>query len=318
MALVDAARAVAPRPLIVASVRDILACPAKPERIEEAHRRLGALYDAVLVHGDPNLVPLERSWPLSREAAALVRYTGYVDEGGAAVAEPTTAKRSEILVSGGSSAASLPLYRAALAAAASVTERPWRVVVGAGVAQPAFEDLRRSRARPCRRRARPSGLPGAAGASRGLGEPGRLQHRRRSSARRRRGRAGAFRGRPRDRAAPARRMSRRARPRPAAAGSRARARDPRRTRPDAACGRGAAATGDQARRRRTNRRPGRGTGPEAAPSRGRAASCRLVAARRCAPPHRRRRPDRRNLVARRRCRRRDPGARSVARGGTRV
>jgi len=143
MALVDAARAVAPRPLIVASVRDILACPAKPERIEEAHRRLGPLYDAVLVHGDPNLVTLERSWPLSREAAALVRYTGYVDEGGEAVAEPTAA-RSEILVSGGSSAASLPLYRAALAAAASVTERPWRVVVGAAVAQPAFEDLRRS------------------------------------------------------------------------------------------------------------------------------------------------------------------------------
>ena len=215
MALVDAARAVAPRPLIVASVRDILACPAKPERIEEAHRRLGALYDAVLVHGDPDLVRLERSWPLSREAAALVRYTGYVDEGGAAVAEPTTAKRGEILVSGGSSAASLPLYRAALAAAASVTERPWRVVVGAGVAQPAFEDAPPRRARPCRRRARPSGLPGAAGASRGLGEPGRLQHRRRSSARRSRGRAGAFRGRPRDRAAPARRMSRRARPRPA-------------------------------------------------------------------------------------------------------
>ncbi|MFL5170797.1 MAG: glycosyltransferase [Microvirga sp.] len=144
MALVDAARAVAPRPLIVASVRDILACPAKSERIEEAHRRLGVLYDAVLVHGDPNLVRLERSWPLSREAAALVRYTGYVDEGGAAVAEPTTAKRGEILVSGGSSAASLPLYRAALAAAASVSERPWRVVVGAGVAQPAFEDLRRT------------------------------------------------------------------------------------------------------------------------------------------------------------------------------
>ncbi len=145
MALVDAARTVAPRPLIVASVRDILACPAKPERIEEAHRRVGTLYDAVLVHGDPDLVPLERSWPLSREAAALVRYTGYVDEGGPAVAEPSTATaRSEILVSGGSSAASLPLYRAALAAAASVTERPWRVVVGAGVAQPAFEDLRRT------------------------------------------------------------------------------------------------------------------------------------------------------------------------------
>ena len=76
------------------------------------------------------------------------------------------------------------------------------------------------RAGPCRRRARPPGLPGTPGASRGFGEPGRLQHRRRSFARRGRGRAGAFRGGPRDRAAPARRMSRRARPRPASAGSR--------------------------------------------------------------------------------------------------
>ena len=318
MALVDAARAVAPRPLIVASVRDILACPAKPERIEEAHRRLGALYDAVLVHGDPNLVRLERSWPLSREAAALVRYTGYVDEGGAAVAEPTTAKRSEILVSGGSSAASLPLYRAALAAAASVTERPWRVVVGAGVAQPAFEELRRAApAHVAVERARPDFRALLARAAVSVSQAGyntavdllragvaavlvpfeaghETEQRLRAECLAALGLARLL---PEAELAPAT-LAERVRMQLAA--------------------RRAAATGDQARRRRTNRRPGRGTGPEAAPSRGRAASCRLVAARRCAPPHRRRRPDRRNLVARRRCRRRDPGARSVARGGTRV
>jgi predicted glycosyltransferase len=140
MALIEAAGAWSPRPLIVASVRDILARPTKPDRIEETHRRLRDFYDAVLVHGDPRLIRLDRSWPLSEEAAALVRYTGYVDDGEGRL--PQAAASGEILVSGGSSAASLPLYRAALAAAEAVPERRWRVLVGAAVPQDALEALR--------------------------------------------------------------------------------------------------------------------------------------------------------------------------------
>jgi predicted glycosyltransferase len=138
-ALVDAARRMRPRTLILCSIRDILAAPSKPERIEAAHERLIRDYDAVLVHGDPQLIPLDASWPVDARIAPMLRYTGYVDEDASPSIEGS---RSGIMVSGGSSAASLPLYRAALDAARDVTDRPWRILIGRGVDEADFQSLR--------------------------------------------------------------------------------------------------------------------------------------------------------------------------------
>jgi predicted glycosyltransferase len=137
--LLEAARALEPRPLVACSVRDILVAPTKPARIAEAHKRLAALYDLVLVHGDPDLVPLEASWPLDEAARGLLRYTGYVDDG---TPSPEAGERRGILVSGGSSAASLPLYRASLDAAGALPDQPWRILIGNGVPESDFADLR--------------------------------------------------------------------------------------------------------------------------------------------------------------------------------
>lgn len=142
LALVEEARATKPRPLVAASVRDILVAPEKPGRVAETHRRLAELYDAVLVHGDPTLAPLDLSWPVEDGLRPMLRYTGYVDEGEPPSPPPADGE-AEILVSGGSSAASLPLHRAAVAAARLVAERPWRILVGAGVDETAFAALRR-------------------------------------------------------------------------------------------------------------------------------------------------------------------------------
>lgn len=142
-AVVDAAREPSARSLIAASVRDILASPAKPERVAETHRRLREAYDLVLVHGDPRLAHLEDSWPVDEHVRGLVRYTGYVDESEPSPAAPA-ARTGEIVVSGGSSAESLPLYRAAVAAARLIPDRPWRILVGRGVGEPAFADLARA------------------------------------------------------------------------------------------------------------------------------------------------------------------------------
>lgn len=139
MALVEAARAMRPRPLIACSVRDILVAPVKAGRIEEAHERLASLYDLVLVHGDPELVPLEASRPLDKRVRPLLRYTGYVDEGGEV---PAAGKRAGILVSGGSSAASIPLYEAAFEAAGMLRSEPWRILVGNGVPEDRFAALK--------------------------------------------------------------------------------------------------------------------------------------------------------------------------------
>jgi predicted glycosyltransferase len=140
MALVEHAKAVRPDALVVASVRDILVAPAKHDRIAAAHATLKRSYGAVLVHGDADLVPLDASWPLDEGTGALLRYTGYVDDG-APVASPPPDGRSEVVVSGGSSAASLPLYRAAIAAASLVREHRWRILVGAAVAEAQFASL---------------------------------------------------------------------------------------------------------------------------------------------------------------------------------
>ncbi|MBM6592561.1 glycosyltransferase [Microvirga pudoricolor] len=139
LALLERAHAALRRPVVACSVRDILVAPSRPDRIAEAHGRLRRFYDAVFVHGDPALAPLEASWPVDEDIRPLLRYTGYVDEGGPA--RPVKA-RNGILVSGGSSAASLPLYRAAMAAAALLPEHPWRILVGRGVGEAEFGAIR--------------------------------------------------------------------------------------------------------------------------------------------------------------------------------
>ena len=154
MTLVEQAKAARSDTLILASVRDILVAPAKPERIAATHGILRTFYDAVLVHGDADLVPLDASWPMDANTRALLRYTGYVDDG-APMDRASHPEETEIVVSGGGSAASLPLYRAAAAAAELVPEKPWRILVGSGVAEAEFADLRRAAANVTVERARP-------------------------------------------------------------------------------------------------------------------------------------------------------------------
>ncbi|WP_246775808.1 glycosyltransferase [Methylobacterium aquaticum] len=137
-ALVAAVRGAASRPLLLASIRDVLATPSRPERIAATHARLDA-YDAVLVHGDPAFLPLDASWPVEAALAARLRYTGYVDE--AETAPAPGGPRSGIVVSGGSSAAGLPLQETAVAAARLTPALSWRILVGRAVPEPAFATL---------------------------------------------------------------------------------------------------------------------------------------------------------------------------------
>ncbi|AWN52582.1 glycosyltransferase [Methylobacterium sp. 17Sr1-1] len=137
-ALAEAVRGAAARPLLLASIRDILATPSRPERIAATHARLHS-YDAVLVHGDPAFLPLDASWPVDEAVARRLRYTGYVDESDAALAPD--GPRAGIVVSGGSSAAGLPLQEAAVAAASLTPGLSWRILVGRAVPEPAFAAL---------------------------------------------------------------------------------------------------------------------------------------------------------------------------------
>lgn len=66
------------RPLIVASVRDILQRPRSLERAMEQVELVRAYYDAILVHGDPAFARLDTSFPEASAFNNLIHYTGLV------------------------------------------------------------------------------------------------------------------------------------------------------------------------------------------------------------------------------------------------
>ncbi|AWB08458.1 glycosyltransferase (plasmid) [Azospirillum humicireducens] len=131
-ALLERARALPQPPLTLASVRDILAPPSKPKRIAETEDRLLRLYDGVLVHSDPALIPLEDSWPLTPAMTPLLRYTGFVVPP-PPVPDDGTDGQGEILVTAGGGPVGRPVFEAAaLCAASGALPQRWRLLVAKG------------------------------------------------------------------------------------------------------------------------------------------------------------------------------------------
>jgi predicted glycosyltransferase len=129
--------------LVVCSVRDILVEPPKPERLLEMLDRVDRLFDRVLVHGDPNLVPFEETFRHADRIADKLSYTGYVVEEAREAAG--TDGQGEVVVSAGGGAVSEPLLRAAVAARALCgrgAALPWRILCGAGLDANTVADLK--------------------------------------------------------------------------------------------------------------------------------------------------------------------------------
>lgn len=126
-AILTAAQDLPQPPVILASIRDILAPPRKPRKAERAAQIIAAHYDGVLVHSDPDVTPLGVSWPVDAALQAKLRYTGYVSAPMPA-SEPEASR--EILVSAGGGAVGRHLYEAALQAAHLAPQHLWRVLVG--------------------------------------------------------------------------------------------------------------------------------------------------------------------------------------------
>jgi predicted glycosyltransferase len=120
------------RPLLVSSVRDILVPPAKAGRTEEIIACIRKFYDLVLIHGDQNVIPFERSFAPAAEIADISRSTGYVVRPAPARQGPGSPGYDEVLVSAGGGAVSGKLLRAIMGARALCRSRarPWRVLIG--------------------------------------------------------------------------------------------------------------------------------------------------------------------------------------------
>lgn len=140
-ALLDAAHAQPERPLILSSIRDILAPPSKPSKAEEAAEIIARDYDGVLVHSDPKATTLDISWPVTPELAAKLHYTGYVAPP-AAAPHPEGLGKGEILVSAGGGSVGDALYACAIATAKQMPETSWRLLVGGSDAVERIDRLR--------------------------------------------------------------------------------------------------------------------------------------------------------------------------------
>lgn len=142
--LLERARAASPRPKVFGSVRDILIHRPRPDREAEFLQTVRDGFDRILVHGDPRLIPLETTFPLAREIADKLAYTGYLVETSATRRTDDGAGKGEVLVSVGGGAVGEELLRIALAARplTVLKDHTWRLLLGANLPPPLMGDLK--------------------------------------------------------------------------------------------------------------------------------------------------------------------------------
>jgi predicted glycosyltransferase len=145
-ALIEAARARCPRPLVLCSLRDIVVLPNDPRRPKEIVDRVRNDFDFVLVHGDPAFIPLEASFPLASEIGDKLIYTGYiaeVHETGDAAASDETGGADEVVVSVGGGAVGGALLRTAIETRRQgcLANLGWRLLAGPNLPEPEFTAL---------------------------------------------------------------------------------------------------------------------------------------------------------------------------------
>ncbi len=130
--LLDRARATTPRPKVFGSVRDILIHRPRADREAEFLETVRTRFDRILVHGDPRLLALDATFPLAREIAGKLAYTGYLVEAPAARGSADGPGKDEVLVSVGGGAVGEDLLRIAVAARplTVLKDTTWRLLLG--------------------------------------------------------------------------------------------------------------------------------------------------------------------------------------------
>ena len=139
--LIEAVRAARPRPVLVASIRDILVAKPDPAKRQGMVDRFLADYDRLLVHADPRLITLEGSLAEAGQLAARIAYTGFVAPATASTTAETPA--GEVVVSAGGGVVGATLLRTALAARplTRYARMPWRLITGRNLPEPDFAAL---------------------------------------------------------------------------------------------------------------------------------------------------------------------------------
>lgn len=116
------------RARIACSVRDVLVTKREPSRHAAIIETVVRSFDAVLVHGDPDFIRLDETFPAAADISGKTFYTGYV----APEAPKALAGPAEVLVSAGGGSTGGALMRTALAARplSTLAAAPWRFLAG--------------------------------------------------------------------------------------------------------------------------------------------------------------------------------------------
>ncbi len=139
--LLQATLEATPRPLVLCSVRDIV--QQRPEhRMAESTALITRFFDAVMVHGDPELIRFEDSFPRVNEIGQRLHYTGYISPPASNSAADTSG-RGEVLISTGGGAVGDKLLRTALKAhsASRLKNETWHFLIGPNTPQPTAQLL---------------------------------------------------------------------------------------------------------------------------------------------------------------------------------
>jgi predicted glycosyltransferase len=138
--LLDAAKALPKPPLVATSLRDILVFNKPPKRHDEVLDLVETYIDLVLIHGDPRLVPLERSFTSAgRIPEAKKAYTGFVAPNPPAA---RTRVGSVVVSVGGGSVGAATLWTALRSRPFTrFAEASWLLVGGAMMDEAVLADL---------------------------------------------------------------------------------------------------------------------------------------------------------------------------------
>ncbi|MEM7290737.1 MAG: glycosyltransferase [Pseudomonadota bacterium] len=131
------------RPLIAASIRDIMQEDRKPARVSESCELMERYFDLVLVHGDEKLIAIEETLQGIEDFKDKIRYTGLVTP------EPSSGEMVEdpvnVLVSVGGGAFGRELLMTAIEAMPLCNKFPsgWKITTGTEISDESFEEIKK-------------------------------------------------------------------------------------------------------------------------------------------------------------------------------
>ena len=138
--LLEAARKRRPRPVIVSSVRDILVEAPKSSRFQDMVKMSRTLFDQVLVHGHPHVIPFDRTFPLAPAIEDQIVHTGYVVDERVNTGETPTSQVKEVIVSTGGGRVCEPLLEVvcSMRKQSALADQPWRMLIGTNLNEDRF------------------------------------------------------------------------------------------------------------------------------------------------------------------------------------